>query len=183
MFARCRSYGLIWLLKHVAFNDPRWNTLTTVMGSVNSFLLVLGPYWLAPYFLMSRQVEPPSDTWCLGCMIVYVVGLVIMTVADAHKHFVLKVRKGLITEGLFRHIRHPNYLGEMMLYGAFAALVGHWSSYAVLAWVWLQVFTPSMLAKEHSMSRYKEWDAYYQSSGMLLPPLSAILGIGDKTAE
>ena len=41
----------------------------------------------------------------------------------------------------------------------------------------------SMLAKEHSMSRYKEWDAYYQSSGMLLPPLSAILGIGDKTAE
>ena len=150
--------------------------MTTVMGSFNSFVLVLGPYWLAPYMLMSRAVTPPTDLWCLGCMIAYVIGVVIMCSADCHKHFVLKVRRGLITEGLFRHIRHPNYLGEMMLYGAFAALVGHWSSYAVLAWVWLQVFTPNMLAKEHSMSRYPEWAPYYANSGMLLPPLSVLFG-------
>jgi protein-S-isoprenylcysteine O-methyltransferase Ste14 len=171
-------YGLVWLLKHFAFNDPKWSTMTTVMGSLNSFLLVLGPYWLAPYMLMSRVATPPSDVWCLVCMIVYVLGVVIMCVADAHKHFVLKLRKGLIKDGLFRYVRHPNYLGEMMLYGAFAALVGHWSSYAVLAWVWLQIFTPNMLAKEHSMSRYPQWPVYYKSSGMLLPPLSAMLSGG-----
>jgi len=171
----------VWLLKHFAFNDPKWNAMTTVMGSLNSFLLVLGPYWLAPFMLMSRTVTPPpSDVWCLACALVYVLGVVIMCVADAHKHFVLKVRRGLITDGIFSYIRHPNYLGEMMIYGSFAALVGHWSSYAVLVWVWGQVFTPNMLAKEHSMSRYPEWAAYHEQSGMLLPPLPALLGTSGK---
>merc|ERR1712220_44543 len=102
------------------------------MGSLNSLLFVLGPYWIAPYLLMSRTVLAPSGLRCLVCLVAYVLGVVIMTVADAHRHFVLQVKKGLIRDGLFRHIRHPNYLGEMMLYGAFAALVGHWVPYAVL---------------------------------------------------
>ena len=39
-----------------------------------------------------------------------------MTGSDAQKHFTLKVRIGLITDGFFTRIRHPNYLSEMMIF-------------------------------------------------------------------
>jgi hypothetical protein len=47
----------------------------------------------------------------------------------------------------------------------------HWAPWLVLAWVWLGVFVPNMLAKERSMSRYPEWAAYVQRTGFLLPRL------------
>ena len=39
------------------------------------------------------------------------------------KYFVLRARRGLITDGLFSRCRNPNYLGEMMIYGSFASMV------------------------------------------------------------
>ena len=108
--------------------------------------------------------------------IMNVIGVVIMTVSDSYKSAVLEHKRGLITSGPFKWVRHPNYLGEILLYGSFAAMVPHWFPKAHLAFVWLQVFLPNMLAKEASMSRYPEWQAYYQRTGMLLPPLSAFLG-------
>jgi hypothetical protein len=92
-------------------------------------------------------------------------------VSDAHKHFVLQVRRGLITDGLFSRIRHPNYLGEMMLYASFALLAQHWAPWLVLLWVWAGVFLPNILAKEASMARYPEWAAYRARTGLLLPRL------------
>ena len=40
-----------------------------------------------------------------------------------------------------------------MVYGGFAAMCPHWVPTAVLAWVWLQLFLPNMLAKEKSSER------------------------------
>ena len=33
--------------------------------------------------------------------------------SDAQKYFTLRLKRGLITDGMFRFIRHPNYLGEI----------------------------------------------------------------------
>ena len=55
------SYGFIWLMKHFAMRDKNWDRKVTFMGAINSFLMVLGPYWLAPYLLISSpQEEAPS---------------------------------------------------------------------------------------------------------------------------
>jgi steroid 5-alpha reductase family enzyme len=94
-----------------------------------------------------------------------------MMASDAQKHFTLQVRRGLITTGFFARVSHPNYLGEMILYGAFAVVAGHWIPWIVLAWVWLVLFVPNMLGKEASMSRYPEWADYKARTGMLLPRL------------
>jgi hypothetical protein len=53
----------------------------------------------------------------------------------------------------------------------------------VLAWVWIGVFLPNMLAKEASMSRYPEWEAYAARAGMLLPRLRLPAGGAAQAAK
>ena len=72
---------------------------------------------------------------------------------------------------MYRYIRHPNYLGEMMLYGSFALMVWHWLPFVVLAWIWGGMFVVNMTLKETSMSRYPEWAEYKRRSWWLLPRL------------
>lgn len=168
------SYGIIWLMKDRLFPDPNWEKRTTFAGAFNMWAMVLGPYWVAPFLLISNVLgpRPETPTWLLGTAgFTYAIGLVLMTGADAQKYFTLKVKRGLITDGFFKRIRHPNYLGEMMIYGSFAMIVQHWLPWAILAWVWINLFTVNMLMKEASMSRYPEWAAYKARSGMLLPKL------------
>lgn len=167
------SYGLVWILKDLAFPDPNWQKKVTILGGINSFLFVLGWYWVFGWLLISgtsRPVYPLPDYACFClCISLCILGCVLMIAADAQKFFTLRVKRGLITDGLHRYVRHPNYLGEMMIYGSLALLVWHWLPVVVLAWVWLGVFAVNMVLKEASMSRYPEWAAYKKRSWWLLP--------------
>lgn len=169
------SYGLVWLLKDVAFPDPRWRVKVTIAGGVMSFLSVLGPYWLFGWLLISgvsTPVYPLSDpAWFALCISCCILGCAIMIAADAQKFFTLRVRPGLITDGMHRLVRHPNYLGEMLVYGSFALLVWHWLPVVILAWVWLGVFAVNMVMKEASLSRHPEWAAYRARTWWLVPYL------------
>jgi protein-S-isoprenylcysteine O-methyltransferase Ste14 len=164
------SYGLLWLLKEALFPDPGWQRKITFGGALSALGTVLGPYWVAPVLLVMTRHEA-SPLTLAAATAVYAIGAVLMMGSDAQKYFVLKVKKGLITDGFFARMRHPNYLGEMMVYGSFAVVAGHWVPWAILAWVWLGVFVPNMLRKEASMSRYPEWAAYKARTGFLLPKL------------
>lgn len=175
------SYGLCWLLKDTAFPDPNWEKRVTFASALAMWLGALGLYWLAPIIIVTQRVEAP--TWLLATTtFVYILGVVVMMGSDAQKYFTLRARRGLITDGFFTRVRHPNYLGEMLLYGAFAALSLSWVPWAVLAWVWLGVFIPNMLRKEQSMSRYPEWPAYVRRTGFLLPRLLPV-SAGPRTSE
>jgi protein-S-isoprenylcysteine O-methyltransferase Ste14 len=167
------SYGLIWLLKDVAFPDPKWQVRVTIAGGLAALLFVLGPYWGIGWLLLSGRVTPSyplaEPIWLASCISLCVIGVALMIAADAQKFFTLRERKQLITDGVHRYIRHPNYLGEMMIYGSFALVVWHWIPAAILAWVWLGVFAPNMVMKEASLARYPEWAAYRARSWWLIP--------------
>lgn len=166
------SYGLIWLLKEAVFPDPAWQKKVTIAGALNAWLFVLGPYWIAPWLIVTQRIEQPPVL--LGAVIVlYALGVALMVGADAQKYFVLRARRGLIGDGFFARTRNPNYLGEMMIYASFAIVAGHWLPWVVLAWVWLFLFVPNMLRKDHSLSRYPEWAAYKARTGLLLPRIGA----------
>lgn len=169
------SYGLVWILKDVAFPDPNWQKKITIGGGINAFLGVLGWYWVFGWLLISGTAQPdyplPDYAWFCLCITLCMLGSVIMIAADAQKFFTLRVKRGLITDGMHRYIRHPNYLGEMMIYGSFALMVWHWLPVVVLSWVWLGLFAVNMTLKEASMSRYAEWAAYKKRSWWLVPGL------------
>lgn len=167
------TYGLVWLMKDVSFPDHSWQTRVTILGGINSFLFVLAPYWAFGWLLISGTVQPdyplPDNAWFCLCISLCIFGSALMIAADAQKFYTLRVKRGLITDGVHRYIRHPNYLGEMMIYGSFAMMVWHWLPVLVLAWVWLGLFAVNMALKEASMSRYPEWAEYKRRSWWLVP--------------
>jgi len=167
------SYGIVWLIKDVAFPDPNWQKKITVGGAINAFLFVLGPYWLFGWLLIAKVSQPDYPVseyaWYCLCMSLCILGSVIMIAADAQKFYTLRIKRGLITDGMYRYIRHPNYLGEIIVYGSFALMVWHWIPVLILAWIWIGLFAVNMLMKEASMSRYSEWDAYKKRTWWLIP--------------
>jgi hypothetical protein len=61
-------------------------------------------------------------------------------------------------------------LGEVLIYAGFALASWHWEPALVLAG-WSVFFVHNMRRKDESMSRYPEFAAYKERSGMLLPSL------------
>ena len=57
------------------------------------------------------------------CIVTYVTGSVLMNGSDGQKYFTLRERKGLLNDGYMKWNRNPNYLGEIMIYSAFALTV------------------------------------------------------------
>ena len=167
------SYGLCWLLKDHVFPDGKWEVPITFGGAFVSVATVLGPYWLIPFVLISPILGDAHTganwAWMTIAIFIHTLGVAIMMTADAQKFFTLKYKRGLITTGIFHSIRHPNYLGEMMIYGAYAIVTWHWIPWLILAWVWVGLFAVNMAMKERSMSRYPEWADYKQRSSYLIP--------------
>lgn len=168
------SYGLNWLGKDLLFPDANWQGRATI-GSGIMILSGLLFYWLAGWIVISGYspypYPLPQPVWIGLCTTICVLGCIIMTAADVQKFSTLKLRRGLITDGMFTYVRHPNYLGEMMIYGGLALLAWHWMAALVLAYYWGTMFSTNMAMKEASMSRYPEWAAYKKRSWWLVPGL------------
>jgi len=167
------SYGFCWLLKDVVFPDPKWQNRVTFGGAFMSVATVLGPYWVIPFLLISPVLGETHSganwVWMTIAISLHSLGIAIMMTADAQKYFTLKHQKGLITAGMFKFIRHPNYLGEMMIYGSYAIMAWHWIPWVILAWVWIGLFAVNIAMKEVSMSRYADWAEYKKRSYYLIP--------------
>ena len=163
------TYGIMWLIKDSLYPDRQWSQEISVAAGISTFIF-LGLYWVAPFLLISRGVEP-SAPLIAAAIATNIFGVLLHYGSDAQKYFTLKYQKGLITEGFFSRSRNPNYLGEILIYLGFAMLAQHWLPFAILGLVTALIFVPNMLKKDKSLSRYPEFAAYKERSGMLLPKL------------
>jgi steroid 5-alpha reductase family enzyme len=126
--------------------------------------------YVAPYLLISRHVTLTPSLIAL-VLAVYIFGIFLHYVSDAQKYYTLQNKKRLIEEGLFKHTRNPNYLGEIMIYAAYAAMSMHWLPFLILgAWVF-GFFVRNMLAKDKSLSRHPQFAEYKKKTGLLFPKI------------
>lgn len=169
------GYGLAWFVKDLVVPDRGWQQRVTFGGALLSFLLVLAPYWVIPWLLISGALGPghqqPTPALVAACIVIFTVGLTLMIGADAQKNTALALRPGLITDGFYARMRHPNYLGEILIYGSFALMVRHWIPWAILVAIWTIVFMTNIAAQEVSLSRYAGWADYKTRTGLLFPRL------------
>jgi protein-S-isoprenylcysteine O-methyltransferase Ste14 len=164
------TYGILWLLKDRLYPDKSWEeTISWPMALAGFALLSL--YWVAPFLLISSRAAPPLPL-IAAAVALNLLGVFLHFGSDAQKYFTLKHRSGLITEGFFSRSRNPNYLGEVMIYLSFALLAMHWLPFVILAGFFFALFLPNMRRKDASLSRYPEFEAYRERSGLLLPRLT-----------
>lgn len=161
-------YGYCWLIKDFGFRDHQLETRISLPGAIGLYVGLIGLYWLIPYLFLSRHLEPTGPELAVA-IAVHTIGVVVMIAADGQRHWALRYREGLITDGMFRYTRNPNYLGEILLYGAYAWLASHWLAWAVVAYAAILVFIPRMYRKDYSLSRHPGWARYRMESGLLIP--------------
>jgi protein-S-isoprenylcysteine O-methyltransferase Ste14 len=162
---------LAFLMWYYADQTP-WATSAaawTYLALHGSYGLVWAIGWVLILGTSSPDYPLPDNAWFALCTALCILGSILMFGSDAQKYVQLRAKRGLITDGLFRYVRHPNYLGEMMIYGSFALLAWHWLPVLVLGYVWLGLFAVNMVMKEASMSRYPEWAEYKRRSWWLVP--------------
>ncbi|MGB3308911.1 MAG: DUF1295 domain-containing protein [Nodosilinea sp.] len=163
------TYGILWLLKDHLYPDKQWEQTIPLATGIFGFGFI-SLYWVAPFLLISRGVEPPLPL-VAAAIALNILGIFLHYVSDAQKYFTLKYQPGLITEGLFARCRNTNYLGEILIYLSFAMLAMHWLPFAILGLFAAVLFVPNMLKKDKSLARYPEFADYKARSGLLLPQL------------
>lgn len=163
------TYGLLWLLKDRLYPDKQWEQeISIAQGMLGFGMLFL--YWVAPFILISSG-SIPSYPLIAAAIALNILGVFLHYGSDAQKYYTLKYRSGLITEGFFARCRNTNYLGEILIYSAFAMLAQHWLPFVILGIFAAVLFIPNMLKKDKSLSRYPEFAEYKAHSGLLLPQL------------
>ena len=162
------SYSILWLIKDSLYPDKRFDEMQPAAIAVIFVFIPLAGYYVAPYLLISRHVTltPPLTALVL---VLYIFGIFLHYVSDAQKYYTLQNKKGLIEEGLFKHTRNPNYLGEIMIYAAYAVMSLHWLPFLILSGWIFGFFVRNMLSKDKSLSRHSQFADYKQKSGLLFP--------------
>jgi protein-S-isoprenylcysteine O-methyltransferase Ste14 len=164
------SYSLLWLIKQRTYRDVRFDERRPLWIGLLFVFLPLAGYYVAPYLLISRHISVPPALVGLAVS-GFTIGVFLHYVSDAQKYYTLRLRKGLIHEGLFGRMRNPNYLGEILIYLSYAILSMHWLPFIILAgWVF-GFFARNMAAKDRSLSRHPGFEDYRKSSGLLFPKL------------
>lgn len=169
--------------KDVHFGDASWLTTMSPLGFVIVFTYPLAAYYLPMFCLVSNQCPGGSfavgnEPWVLGVgLFFYTIGMFYHFGSDCQKFYCLKHQKprSLITDGFFAHCRNPNYFGEVMLYIGYGIWSCNYICIPTFASVWLILFVPNMLAKDASMSRYPEWKAWAERTGLIIPWIPTLL--------
>lgn len=159
------SYLSWWLLEQTLFPPFNSRFQEPVDGATWVVLLLMAGlfYSLPAYNAFRNRHAVPYTVVSIVSIILFSLGCLINTMADVQMHTTKGLRKGLVTEGIFRLAQNPNYLGDYMRYGSFCLLSGHASSFLVLAIVvsinYLSTQDPSQkggMLDRYGMA-YTEW--------------------------
>ena len=161
-------YGWCWLMKDAAGRDSSVDRPVT-FGAIACLYGLYGVWiWGLPWLFLSRHIEHSSVVlaFCIG---LHTLGVVMMIAADLQKTFTLRLKPGLISNGMFAYTRNPNFLGEIMIYATYAILAASIAGWIFVVLQWTLLFLPRMLMKDASISRHPGWADYKSRSDLLVP--------------
>ena len=165
------SYCLWWLLEQWLFPQRRQQLFTEKVG-ILTFILVLlfvGIFYALPGYLAFTNPNPVSYLTIALALPLYIFGSLINTGADIQKMVAKSMRGGLVKDGIWRSVRHINYLGDLMRYTSFSIVAGQLWAF-VLPGIITLVYWQRIRQKEKAMAeKYPEFPAYQQNSSRLIP--------------
>lgn len=190
---RLSGFLLVRELKNVSFKKTDVAKDTLAKNNEKKMpVFVLATIWVSVAVLYTAQVSPMlfryhnAATDVLLPVIGFAVsifGLILESIADNQKSAQKKENPDMVaTKGLYRIVRCPNYLGEIIFWtGVFVsgisayATVGQWIT-AILAYVCIVfiMFNGAQRLEKRQMARYgdnKEYNDYANKTPIILPLL------------
>jgi len=167
------SYCVWWLVEQWCFPERGRQLFTDRVGPVRFLfaLLYIGVLYSLPGLLAFLNPEPISfATVALGLGL-FSFGSLINASADVQKMTAKAMGAGLVADGIWRRVRHVNYLGDLLRYLSFAVVAGSGWAYLVPGLV-LMLYLQRIGQKERQMAaKYPQFSAYQRRSSRLLPGL------------
>lgn len=167
------SYCLWWLLEQWCFPERGRQLFTDRVGPLRFgvALLFIGVLYSLPGLLAFLNPEPISYLTVALALGLFSFGSLINASADVQKMTAKAMGAGLVSDGIWRRVRHVNYLGDLLRYLSFALVAGRPLAYLVPILVGL-LYLQRIGAKEQRMAaNYPDFAAYQQRSSRLLPGL------------
>ena len=112
------SYCLWWLLEQWLFPERARQLFNERVGVV-SFgfaLLFIGVLYSLPGLLAFLNPVPISQAAVALAVVLFSFGSLINASADAQKTTAKAMGAGLVSDGIWRRVRHVNYLGDLLIY-------------------------------------------------------------------
>ena len=190
---RLSGFLLVRELKNASFKKTDVAKDTLAKNNEKKMpVFVLATIWISVSVLYTAQVSPMLFRYVGGNedvvvpvigFVISVFGLILESIADNQKSAQKKVRPEMVaTEGLYKIVRCPNYLGEIIFWtGVFVsgitsyATVGQWIT-AVLAYICIVyiMFNGAQRLEKRQMARYgdnEEYNAYANKTPIIIPLL------------
>ncbi|MBF2096768.1 MAG: DUF1295 domain-containing protein [Gloeomargaritaceae cyanobacterium C42_A2020_066] len=165
------SYCTWWLLEQALFPQRRQQIFTNPVGPAAfvSILLFVGVFYALPGYLAFTN-PVPIPALAVGIAVPsYIFGSLINTAADVQKMTAKGLGVGLVSDGIWRSVRHVNYLGDLLRYTSFSVVAGSpWAF--LLPGAILLLYIQRIIQKERSMvEKYPNFGGYRQHSARLIP--------------
>lgn len=165
------SYCCWWLLEQWLFPQRRQQIFTDKV-ELPTFLVVLsfvGVFYALPGYFAFTNPNPIAYATVAVALPLYIFGSLINTAADIQKTTAKSMGETLVSDGIWRSVRHVNYFGDLMRYTSFSVVSG--SAWAFLLPVMiLLLYLQRISQKEQSMTdKYSDFAEYQQSSTRLFP--------------
>lgn len=190
---RLSGFLLVRELKNASFKKTDVAKDTLAKNNEKKMpVFVLATIWISVSVLYTAQVSPMLFRYVGGNedvvvpvigFVISVFGLILESIADNQKSAQKKVRPEMVaTEGLYKIVRCPNYLGEIIFWtGVFVsgitsyATVGQWIT-AVLAYICIVyiMFNGAQRLEKRQMARYgdnEEYNTYANKTPIIIPLL------------
>ena len=165
------SYCLWWTLEQWLF-PQRSQQLFTEKVNIPTFIVVLlfvGVFYCLPGYFAFTNPNPVGYLTVAIALVLYIFGSLINTGADVQKMTAKSMGAGLVKDGIWRSLRHINYLGDLMRYSSFSVIAGSIWAFILPGVIGLLYFQ-RIGKKEASMSaKYADFAEYQQESSRLIP--------------
>ncbi len=188
---RLSGFLLVRELKNASFKKTEVAKETLAKnGEKKMPIFVLATIWVFVSILYTAQVSPMLFRYENGAediivpivgFVVSILGLVLETVADQQKSSQKKENPDMVaTKGLYRIVRCPNYLGEIIFWtGVFISGItayqgiGEWIM-AIIAYICIVyiMFNGAQRLEKRQMARYgdnEEYNAYASKTPIIIP--------------
>ena len=165
------SYCLWWLLEQLLFPQRRRQIFTEKIG-ILTFVIVLlfvGVFYSLPGYFAFTNPSPIGYLSITIAIPLYIFGSLINTGVDVQKMVAKSMGSGLVQDGIWRSVRHVNYLGDLMRYTSFSVIAGTLWAFLLPGLIMLLYFQRINQKEQAMTAKYSDFTTYQQKSSRLLP--------------